>query len=215
MASPTVFIHYVRAARAEAAYELGKRFEEFGYKAVITSGAAEVVELPDFGSIGWGAAMIFLQDQSSTLPIPLKMLAHAEGLPLPAYETSGAAGMDLRAAIPEDAPIIMLPGDIAIVPTGVTAALPVGAEIQVRPRSGLAAKYGITVLNSPGTVDSDYRGEIKVILINHGNDEFHIGRGDRIAQMVFGSYVRVRFKPVAELDETARGEGGFGSTGIS
>lgn len=215
MASPTVFIHYVRAARAEAAYELGKRFEGFGYKAVITSGEAEVVELPGFGKIGWAASLFFLNDLANSLPIPLKMLAHAEGLPLPAYESAGAAGMDLRAAIPEDAPIVMLPGDIAIVPTGVTAALPGGVEIQVRPRSGLAAKYGITVLNSPGTVDSDYRGEIKVILINHGNDEFHIGRGDRIAQAVFATYERIRFTPVASLDETERGEGGFGSTGIA
>lgn len=215
MVPPTVFIHYIRASRAEAAYELGKRFEEFGYKSVITSGAAEVVELPDFGSVSWAAALVFLQDQSSGLPVPLKLLDHALGLPLPSYETAGAAGMDLRAAIPEDTQVVILPGAVEIIPTGVTAALPIGAEIQVRPRSGLAAKYGITVLNSPGTVDSDYRGEIKVILINHGKQPFAVNRGDRIAQMVFGSYIRARLNVVASLDETARGSGGFGSTGIS
>ena len=145
--------------------------------------------------------------------IPIMRLPHAQGLPLPAYETAQAAGMDLRAAVPEDAPVILHPGDRAPVPTGLAFALPDGFEGQVRPRSGLAAKAGITSLNSPGTVDSDYRGEVKVILINHGAEAFTIRRGDRIAQLVIAPVVQSAWTLCDDLDATARGAGGFGSTG--
>lgn len=138
-------------------------------------------------------------------------LAGAEDLPLPAYETSGAAGLDLRSAI--DA--VIAPGQRLLVPTGIAIALPPDHEAQVRPRSGLAVKNGITVLNAPGTIDADYRGEIKVPLINHGNEPFVIKRGDRIAQMVVAPVVQVKLTEVASLDETVRGAGGFGSSGSS
>lgn len=141
-------------------------------------------------------------------------LAHAQGLPLPAYETPGAAGMDLRAAVEEEAPLTLRPGSRAMVPTGLSIAIPSGFEVQVRPRSGLAAKAGITCLNSPGTVDSDYRGELKVILINLGAEDFIIRRGERIAQMVVAPVVQALWQSVDSLDETSRGTGGFGSTGV-
>jgi dUTP pyrophosphatase len=147
--------------------------------------------------------------------VPITRLPHGEGIPLPAYETSQAAGMDLRAAVPEDDPVILRPGDRHAVPTGLAFALPAGFEAQVRPRSGLALKSGITCLNSPGTVDADYRGEVKVILINHGPEAFTIRRGDRIAQLVIAPVVQATWAEVASLDETARGAGGFGSTGSS
>ena len=147
------------------------------------------------------------------LSIALTLLPHAEGLPLPAYETEGAAGMDLRAALPQDGPVILHPGARAMIPTGLSMAIPDGYEVQVRPRSGLAAKHGVTCLNSPGTVDSDYRGELKVILINHGAEPFTIQRGERIAQIVAAPVTRAVFVQVAELPPTARGAGGFGSTG--
>lgn len=142
-------------------------------------------------------------------------LPHGADLPLPAYETAGAAGMDLRAAVPADAPVLLAPGERALVPTGLAIQLPEGFEAQVRPRSGLAVKHGITVLNAPGTVDSDYRGEVKVPLVNHGQEPFAIGRGDRIAQMVIAPVTRATLVEVATLDDTARGDGGFGSTGVA
>lgn len=145
--------------------------------------------------------------------IKIVQLDHATGLPLPAYETAEAAGMDLRAAVPEDEPLVLRPGARAMVPTGLCIALPQGFEAQVRPRSGLAAKHGLTCLNSPGTVDSDYRGELKVILINLGEEDFTIRRGERIAQMVIAPVVQAHWAQVTSLDETARGAGGFGSTG--
>lgn len=145
--------------------------------------------------------------------IPIRRLAHAEGLPLPAYETAQAAGMDLRAAVPEDEPLTLRPGARHAVPTGLAFALPPGFEGQVRPRSGLAAKSGITCLNTPGTIDADYRGEVKVILINLGEEDVAIRRGDRIAQLVIAPVVRASWTEVEDLDETARGAGGFGSTG--
>ena len=145
--------------------------------------------------------------------IKIVQLDHATGLPLPAYETAEAAGMDLRAAVPEDEPLVLRPGARAMVPTGLCIALPKGFEAQVRPRSGLAAKHGLTCLNSPGTVDSDYRGELKVILINLGEEDFTIRRGERIAQMVIAPVVQAHWDLVTSLDETARGAGGFGSTG--
>lgn len=141
--------------------------------------------------------------------VKILRLPNGEGLPLPAYESEFAAGMDLRAA--EDA--ILPPAGRALVATGFAIALPQGFEAQVRPRSGLAAKHGVTVLNSPGTIDADYRGEVKVILINHGADAFAIKRGDRIAQMIVASVTRVTLAEAANLSDTARGSGGFGSTG--
>ncbi len=143
------------------------------------------------------------------IEVAILRLAHGEGLALPAYETEHAAGMDLRAA--EDA--ILAPGGRAMVATGFAIALPHGFEAQVRPRSGLAARHGVTVLNAPGTIDADYRGEIKVILINHGEASFAIKRGDRIAQMIISPVTRIRFTEEDSLSDTARGSGGFGSTG--
>jgi dUTP pyrophosphatase len=143
----------------------------------------------------------------------IQRLPHAEGLPAPAYETVGSAGMDLRAAVLEDEPVTLQPGQRALVPTGLKIALEAGYEAQVRPRSGLALKHGVTCLNSPGTIDSDYRGEVGVILINHGQDDFVIRRGERIAQMVICRHEQARLLEVETLDETARGTGGFGSTG--
>jgi dUTP pyrophosphatase len=148
-----------------------------------------------------------------TPTVPIRRLEHNRDLPLPAYETAQAAGMDLRAAVPEDAPLILRPGARFPVPTGLAFALPEGFEAQVRPRSGLAAKHGVTCLNTPGTIDADYRGEVKVILANLGEEDFTIRRGDRIAQLVIAPVVQARWAEVAELDATARGDGGFGSTG--
>ena len=145
--------------------------------------------------------------------IAVTRLPHNADLPLPAYETAGAAGMDLRAAVFEDAPVTLRPGARDIIPTGLAMALPEGFEAQVRPRSGLAAKAGVTCLNTPGTIDSDYRGEVKVILINLGGEDFVIRRGDRIAQMVIAPVLQAAWSEVSKLDETLRGTGGFGSTG--
>ena len=139
------------------------------------------------------------------------VLPHGEGLALPAYESVGAAGADLRAAVTE--PLTIPPGGTAMVPTGLRVALPEGYEMQVRPRSGLAARHGVTVLNSPGTVDADYRGEVKVLLVNHGAGTFTVERGDRVAQAVVAPVTQGVFAVVDALGETARGEGGFGSTG--
>ncbi|MEM9570037.1 MAG: dUTP diphosphatase [Pseudomonadota bacterium] len=147
------------------------------------------------------------------ITVAVRPLPHFEGLDLPAYETLGAAGMDVRAAVPVDEPIMLTPGTRAMVPTGLSVAIPQGYEIQMRPRSGLAAKHGITCLNSPGTIDSDYRGELKVILINHGDEAFTIARGERIGQMLLAPVTRLVWQEVESLDETDRGSGGFGSTG--
>ncbi|MDP3746700.1 MAG: dUTP diphosphatase [Phenylobacterium sp.] len=148
-----------------------------------------------------------------TPTVPVKRLPHNPDLPLPAYETADAAGMDLRAAVPQDAPIVLAPGARFPVPTGLAFAIPSGFEGQVRPRSGLALKSGVTCLNSPGTVDADYRGEVKVILINHSAEDFTVRRGDRIAQMIIAPVTQAALAEVADLDDTARGAGGFGSTG--
>lgn len=150
-----------------------------------------------------------MHSQKNDVPVPIKQLEHFEGLELPAYATDGAAGMDVLAA--ED--VTLAPGARHAVATGLAVAIPDGFEIQVRPRSGLALKHGISVPNTPGTIDSDYRGEVKVILINHGSEDFEIRRGDRIAQLVLAPVTRASWLPVEELDETQRGEGGFGSTG--
>jgi dUTP pyrophosphatase len=150
---------------------------------------------------------------SALVKVEIQQLPHGNGLALPAYQSAHAAGLDLSAAVPEDAPVILAPGKHALIPTGLTIALPQGYEAQVRPRSGLAAKHGVTVLNSPGTVDADYRGEVCVLLINHGDQPFPIRRGERIAQMVIAQVARVELVPVTSLSATDRGSGGFGSTG--
>jgi len=147
--------------------------------------------------------------------LQLKILENGYGLPIPKYESEGAAGLDLLAAINENKNIIILPGKAEMVPTGIAIALPKGFEAQIRPRSGLAAKNGITILNSPGTIDSDYRGEISAMLINHSKVNFEIERGMRIAQMVIAPVVQFNLIKTETLDETKRGAGGFGSTGIS
>ena len=152
---------------------------------------------------------------SEPLSVPVVVLPHGEGLGLPAHATAHSAGLDLRAAVPEDAPVTLAPGAYALIPTGLTIALPPGTEGQVRPRSGLALKHGVTVLNSPGTIDADYRGECGVALVNHGREPFVVTRGERIAQLVVARYERVALAPAASLDETARGAGGFGSTGTA
>ena len=145
--------------------------------------------------------------------IPLRRLPHGDGLPLPAYATALSAGVDLLAAVAAD--VVLQPGARALIPTGIAIALPDGVEAQVRPRSGLALKHGITVLNSPGTIDADYRGEVGVILINHGQAPFTIRRGERIAQMVIAPCGQAQWHTVDTLPESARGDGGFGSTGMT
>ena len=149
------------------------------------------------------------------ITVPLKRMPHAEGLQLPHSATPHSAGVDLRAAVPEDEPVTLEPGERALLPTGLRIALPVGFEGQVRPRSGLAVKQGITVINAPGTVDSDYRGEVKVGLVNLGSEAFTIERGERIAQLVVARHAVVDWQEEEALTETARGAGGFGSTGVS
>jgi dUTP pyrophosphatase len=148
------------------------------------------------------------------MTIRLKWLPHGRGLALPARQSAGAAGADLAAALAEGEVLTLAPGESALVPCGFALAIPPGFEAQVRPRSGLAAKFGVTVLNAPGTVDADYRGEVKAILINHGKAPFEIRRGDRIAQMVIAAVADLALEEVEELEETDRGTGGFGSTGI-
>lgn len=147
-----------------------------------------------------------------SLEIPVRRLPGGEGLPLPAYATAESAGMDLLAAIGED--VVLAPGRRALLPTGIALALPAGFEAQIRPRSGLALRHGVTVLNAPGTIDADYRGEVGVLLVNHGQDAFTIRRGDRIAQLVVAEVARARLAPAAELPGSGRGAGGFGSTGF-
>jgi dUTP pyrophosphatase len=150
---------------------------------------------------------------SANVKVDIRQLPHGEGLALPAYQSAAAAGLDLLAAVPEDSPLVLLPGHYALVPTALTIALPAGYEAQVRPRSGLAAKHGVTVLNAPGTVDADYRGEIGVLLINHSDAPFPIRRGERIAQMVIAPVIRAELIAAVSLSATDRGSGGFGSTG--
>jgi dUTP pyrophosphatase len=153
---------------------------------------------------------------SETLPeIGIVRLPHAEGLTLPAYESAGAAGMDLRAGVPEDRPLLILPGKRALVPTGLILEIPEGFEGQVRPRSGLALNHGVTCLNTPGTIDSDYRGEVKVLLINLGDEDFAVTRGMRIAQIVFAPVTQATVEERTLAGGTARGSGGFGSTGTA
>ena len=148
-----------------------------------------------------------------TVAVKILPLPHYEGLALPPYETPQSAGMDLRAAVPDDEPVSIPPGEWRLIPVGIAIALPAGYEAQVRPRSGLAAKHGISCVNTPGTVDADYRGEIRVNLINHGQTEFTVQRGDRIAQMIIAPVTQAVWEVADSLDETERGAGGFGSTG--
>lgn len=154
-------------------------------------------------------------DTISLPPLGIVRLPHAAGLALPAYETAGAAGMDLRAAVPEDRPLLLLPGRRALVPTGMVFEIPDGFEGQVRPRSGLAFRHGVTCLNTPGTIDSDYRGEVQVLLINHGDEDFAVERGMRIAQVVLAPVSRLAVEERTLAGETSRGAGGFGSTGTA
>ncbi|MBL4787984.1 MAG: dUTP diphosphatase [Kordiimonadaceae bacterium] len=151
---------------------------------------------------------------SATVVIEVKRLPHGEGLPLPKYETSDSAGMDLYAALPEGEPVTLRSLERAMIPTGLAIALPHRHEAQIRPRSGLAAKFGLTCLNTPGTIDADYRGEVKVILVNLSTEPFTIERGMRIAQMIIAPVTQGQWAEVAELGKTERGEGGFGSTGV-
>lgn len=155
-----------------------------------------------------------MRDQSTRRPrVKVVRLPHAEGLPLPAYQSADAAGLDLAAALPDDTPVTLAPGVRALVPTGLVVELPRGFEGQVRPRSGLAARHGVTVLNSPGTIDADYRGEIKVILVNLGEEPFTVARGERIAQLVIAPVVQASLVAAKAVRKTARGADGFGSTG--
>ncbi len=147
--------------------------------------------------------------------VPVRILPHGEGLDLPAHAEPGSAGLDLRAAVPAGEPVVIAPGARALVPTGLQLELPVGTEGQIRPRSGLAYKHGVTVLNSPGTIDCSYRGEVRVLLVNHSRAPFTVARGERIAQLVVAAYVPVRLVPAEMLSETDRGAGGFGSTGTA
>jgi dUTP pyrophosphatase len=149
----------------------------------------------------------------SSIDVGVTRLPHGADLALPSYQSETAAGLDLLAAVPADTPLAIAPGRYVAVPTGIAIALPPGTEAQVRPRSGLARNHGVTVLNTPGTVDSDYRGEIQVLLINHGTEIFEVTRGMRIAQLVIAAVVRIRLNEQDKLDQTTRGSGGFGSTG--
>lgn len=155
-----------------------------------------------------------MSDPAKLPALAIVRLPHARGLALPAYESAGSAGMDLRAAVPEDRPMLILPGRRTLVPTGLVMEIPAGFEGQVRPRSGLALKHGITCLNTPGTIDSDYRGEVGVLLINHGDAEFLVERGMRIAQLVLAPVVQMAVTEREAAGGTERGTGGFGSTGL-
>ena len=150
---------------------------------------------------------------TGSVTVEIQILANAHGLALPAYQSAHAAGLDLLAAIRDDAPLILMPGHRVLVPTGLILAIPPGYEAQVRPRSGLALKHGVTVLNAPGTIDADYRGEVGVLLVNHGEAPFTINRGERVAQLVIAPVTRANLATVASLSTTDRGSGGFGSTG--
>lgn len=147
------------------------------------------------------------------IAVDIRQLPHGQGLALPAYQTPASAGMDLTAALGPDQAARIAPGGRALIPTGISIALPAGFEAQIRPRSGLADEFGVTVLNGPGTIDADYRGEVKVLLVNHGTAEFEVRRGMRVAQLVVAPVAAVSWRPVAALEDTARGGGGFGSTG--
>lgn len=216
----SVQINYHRVKDQQKAETLAQRFQRQGYPAVtaltrndgpLQGDISAIIHLgvDSKRELTEAQADAYLYRLSSAVKVELLPLPNMDGLPLPEYETDGAAGLDLRAT---EAGIIN-PGEIKIIPTGISVAIPDGYEIQVRPRSGLAAKHGVTVLNSPGTIDSDYRGEIKAIMINHGSAAFTYARGDRIAQMVLAPVARASFIVTADLSLTSRGDGHFGSTG--
>lgn len=211
---------YRRVADAERALTLGHALEKVGLSgSVLFNEHYDHVILYDAGGIGVGVshaeAVGYVESQHKpTGPVlDVVVLAHGQGLPLPAYETAGASAMDLRAAIPEGEVVTLRPGERKLIPTGLSFAIPTGFEAQVRGRSGLAIKHGIGLVNGLGTIDSDYRGETCVIMINHGQEAFSIQRGDRIAQLVIAPVVQAAWRQVDTLDATERGAGGFGSTG--
>jgi len=178
---------------------------------VLPAGAAVIGIAADVLRAGTGNAVSGPEVNVNEITVQVNTLRHFEGLPLPTYMTEGSSGIDLLAACKD--PVTLQPGDRVLVPTGIILSLPKEAEAQIRPRSGLAIKHGITLLNTPGTIDSDYRGEIQVIVINHGREPFTITRGMRIAQMVFSRVVKAELEIADNLDETRRGAGGFGHTG--
>ena len=209
-----VIIQYVRSGRHEAAETLRRAFVAAGFDNIhVGYGDQDAVVMPSGTRMSWHEATIYLSGLDKAVPIAFVPLPYGVDLPMPAYETAQAAGMDLRAAIKEGEIIRIEPGKRAVVPTGFNVAIPAGYEIQVRSRSGLAAKHGVFVLNAPGTIDADYRGEIKAILFNSGETAFEVRRGDRIAQAVVAPVVQGRWVEAEVLPPTARGEGGFGSTG--
>lgn len=229
MSHLTAVINYASVNREHAAYELARRLQAAGFnaRANYAGGSKEHVTITPFATRGFtvhsweeAEAMAAAVERRPTLKV--KQLPHGADLALPAYETAGAAGMDLRAALPmtmrrewlgEKGVYVLFAGLFGLIPTGLSMAIPEGFEVQVRPRSGLAAKHGISIVNSPGTVDCDYRGEVKVCLINHGTEPFVIRHGDRIAQMVVAPVMQAQWQVVDTLDETTRGTGGYGSTG--
>ncbi|USN15449.1 dUTP pyrophosphatase [Brevundimonas phage vB_BpoS-Kikimora] len=209
----SVLIHYSRATQHEAADALRRLFSAAGFENVqVAFNTFEGVDMPSGVRLSFSEARQFLHGIENAVPIEYVTLPHGEGLPMPAYESEQAAGMDLRAAL--DTTILIEPGRAALVPTGFNVAVPAGYELQVRSRSGLAAKRSVFVMNAPGTIDADYRGEIKVILHNAGAEPFLVERGDRIAQAVVSPVVQGRWVSVKTLSATQRGVGGFGSTGV-
>lgn len=178
----------------------------------VMDAASRILEMIDPAEL---EEILAAEDDDEPLSLPVQRLPHAAGLALPERQSEGASGFDLQAAVSADAPLVIQPGARALVPTGFCYEIPPGFEGQVRPRSGLALKHGVTVLNAPGTIDSDYRGEVKVLLINHGDQPFTVSRGDRVAQMVICGLVPTEAFEDTVLNVTSRGEGGFGSTGKS
>lgn len=210
----SVLIQCAKTSRYDAADRLRRGFAAAGYtNATVSMASEEVVVMPSGTRMSFYEAASHLNGLEQSVPVEFVTLPHGVDLPMPSYETDQAAGMDLRAAITGVDHRVLAPGKRIMVPTGFNVAIPKGYEIQVRSRSGLAAKHGVFVLNAPGTIDADYRGEIKVILFNSGDDPFLIARGDRIAQAVLAPVVQARWVEMAALDATDRGEGGFGSTG--
>lgn len=207
-----LLIQYARSGRYEAAEALRRAFAEAGFENIhVGYGEQDVVIMPSTARMSWHEAVLYLGSLDKGVAIEFVTLPHGQGLPMPAYETAQAAGMDLRAAIEQD--IVIAPGKRAAIPTGFNVAIPNGYEIQIRSRSGLAAKHGVYVLNAPGTIDADYRGEIKSILFNAGDEPFIVQRGDRVAQAVVAPVTQGRWVEVEQLSPTQRGENGFGSTG--
>ncbi len=217
-------INYTRVKDQHRAEDLGAGYRRQGYSVLVNYTTTDILVHPitltlqtgpgEYTVMAYDYAMAYLKRQENSVSMEIVRLENLGDLPLPSYETDGAAGMDLRAALIPGASAYALPrGAVGIIDTGISIAVPEGYEVQIRPRSGLAAKHGITVLNTPGTIDSDYRGEIKVIVINLGPDDYTIQRGERIAQMVLTPVAQARFVEVKSLKATSRGDGHFGSTG--